>query len=166
MPDSLWTRLKGWFVEEVQNEPYTHVWTGTKWEETKARVLAMSNRELEKELLMKGETMLKKLIVEFKRGDAPAPGRSEQAGRPFLLKLPIPVTVPPVGVRTVKLGLSCNLPCVVSRRGGKSELFGPDQELEVTIKNSDTVNPLVLGQGEVVAQCLVIDNTDVETVDA
>lgn len=124
------------------------------------KVLAMTTRELEEDLMSR-----KKLIVEFKKTDGPAPGRSEQAGRPFLLKMPMPVTVPPLGTRVVKLGVSCNLPVVVCRRGNDAQLFAPGQELEVKVQNADLTAPLQVGTNEVVAQCFVLDNTDLESID-
>lgn len=107
--------------------------------------------------------MAKRKIVQFKKGDAPSPGRSDDLGRPFLLKLPVSVTLPATGSRSVRLGLSCNLPCFVCREDFV-KVFAPGQELEVTLKNHDLASPLVLGQGEVVARCFLLDSTELEIV--
>lgn len=133
----------------------------------KARIDRDPVEEIKKILLKEDEEenmSRKKLVVEFKKTDGPTPGRSEQAGRPFLLKLPMSITLPPGATRVMKMGLSCNLPAIVCRRG-ETTIFAPGQELEVTLRNNE-VNPLVLGEKEVVAQCFVLDNTDLETVDA
>ena len=99
----------------------------------------------------------KKKIVEFMKTDGLEPRREfgDNGGRPFLLRMPFTVAEQ-VG-RRVRLGLSCNLPCVVVR-SGKAELFAPGQELEVGVD-------IGYGEGEVVAKCYPIDCSNLELSD-
>lgn len=120
------------------------------------KILAMSTRELEEDL------MAKKVVVKFKKTDGLEPRRSEIDGKPFALKLPLPISGRPAGTapQRIKLGLSCNLPCLVIANG-VTEIFAPDQELSVTL----TLTEGGYGQGETVARCYPIDCTNMVTED-
>lgn len=112
--------------------------------------------------------MAKRRVVQFKKGDGLKPGRSEEPGRPFLLKTPVDITIRPQQVQAVRLGLSCNLPVLVTR-GADAKVFAPGQELEVTIEGAGRKGPsdeiLEFGVGETVARCFVLDCTDLELDD-
>lgn len=100
-----------------------------------------------------------KKIVKFTVTDGMKPGRSEEPGRPFTLKLPVPIMLVTGSSKRVKLGVTCNMTCVVVGKE-KSEVFGPGQELSVELLAArDIFN---MGAGEVVAKASPVDCTNLE----
>lgn len=99
-------------------------------------------------------------LVKFKLTDGMTPRKLETTvGKPFGLRAPLTVNIPPSGKQVVRLGLSCELPVLVV---GKTDckVFGPGQELAVEL--SAEADGASFGEGEVVAKAYVIDNTHFE----
>lgn len=97
-----------------------------------------------------------KCKVKFSVSDGKMPKKTENAGAPFALRMPMNVTVPKGSTRPLKLGITCALPCIIVR-ASEAKLFAPGQEFVVDLAaHNDT---LVIGENEVVAHCFVIDNT-------
>lgn len=115
----------------------------------------MTTRELEEEL------MAKKVIVRFRRTDGFKPSRADEAGRPFFLKTPVDVSLAQGGKQVIRLGLFCDMPCLVVRSGW-SKLIPPGTELEVEIENPLNSFTLAFGAGEVVARAYPLDCSNLE----
>lgn len=99
--------------------------------------------------------------IKFKLLDGMKPRKLESAGKPFGLRLPLAINLPPRTSMTVRLGLSCELPVVVvGTVGRESKIFSPGTELSVDVQSLDeAVN---FSAGEVVAKAFVLDCTDCE----
>jgi len=115
----------------------------------KLKMLFKHPQEIKKEY-----NMVKKDIVKFEVTDGRKPTRSDEVGRPFLLKLSLPVRIAHGSKSRVKLGVSCNLPSVVVGKAG-AELFAPNAQLSVELLAGNEV--LNMGDGEVVARVFPID---------
>jgi len=161
---TLLTRLKKLF--RSRQAPVNAVDNTLLVDETKAWVVnrpiilkligldSVVSREQQKEI-----DMAKKKVM-FSTTDGMQPRKSDSPGKPFNVRLPMTVNISAHSSKEIRLGVSCELPVVLSRDGVAS-LFAPRQEISVTLKNSgDSV--LSFGEGEVVAQAYVVDCTEME----
>ena len=107
----------------------------------------------------KEQTMAKKKTVKFKVTDGKQPKKLASVGGPFGLRAPMNVNIPARSTRTLKLGLSCELPVLVTVGDRPPEFFAPGVELSVTLGSRESTD---FSEGEVVAKAFVLDNSDVE----
>lgn len=113
----------------------------------------MSLIDAEKELHMA------RRIVKFAVTDGRKPSKTEEVGKPFALKMPVPLRMAARTTRTVTLGVSCNLPSIVVCRG-KAEVFPPGAVIKVDFATAE--DALDIGEGETVAKLFPIDSTYLE----
>ena len=104
--------------------------------------------------------------ISFKTTDGVKPRKLDGPGKPFGLRLPMSVNLPPRTSREIDLGVSCDVPVLLVPNlfslAAQSDVkfFGPGTALKVTIvSGNDHMN---LGEGEVVAKVFVFDNSDME----
>jgi hypothetical protein len=107
---------------------------------------------------VKEEFKMAKKKVKFTLSDGVAPLQSEEPGRPFLLKMPINITIPSRVDSDLDLGVAVDRACVVVR-GSVCTLFAPNTKLSVKLVNP-AAEVLVMGRGETVARLFVLDNSD------
>lgn len=100
--------------------------------------------------------------ISFKTTDGMKPRKLETAGKPFGLRLPMSMNIEPLGKKKVSLGVRCDCPVIVTDADG-AKLFGPGQELSVTIFADG--QGLSLSEGEIVGKAFVLDNSDCELVE-
>lgn len=129
-------------------------------------LLTRLKKLFKKEEQKKEEHTMAKRKVNFTVTDGSKPRKLEGPGKPFGLKLPFSVTLPPRTTREVNLGVSCELPLLVvpavlspGLQVGVTTVT-PGESVKVLLtSNSDTVT---LSEGEIVARVYVIDNSDME----